>query len=52
MSPITKLLKKSKVFEWVIECQITWEEIKWYVQAPILIGPNWEFEFHVHTHAS
>ncbi len=41
MSPTTKLLKKSKVFEWTIECQIAWEEIKnWYVQALILIGPN------------
>jgi hypothetical protein len=41
MSPITKLLKKSKVFEWTKECQNAWEEIKnQYIQAPILISPN------------
>ncbi len=28
MSPITKLFKKSKVFEWTKECQNAWEEIK------------------------
>jgi hypothetical protein len=22
-----------------------------YIQAPILINPNWELEFHVHTYA-
>jgi hypothetical protein len=53
MSPITKLLKKSKVFEWTTKCQIAWEEIKnWYVQPPILISLNWELEFHVHIYAS
>jgi hypothetical protein len=25
---ITKLLKKTKVFEWTIECQTIWKEIK------------------------
>jgi hypothetical protein len=41
MAPITKLLKKVEVFEWTIECQITWEDIKnWYIQALILISPN------------
>jgi uncharacterized paraquat-inducible protein A len=28
MVPITKLLKKTKVFEWTIECQTIWKEIK------------------------
>jgi hypothetical protein len=28
MSPITKLLKKFEIFEWTIECQNAWEEIK------------------------
>jgi hypothetical protein len=52
-SPITKLLKKSEVFEWTTKCQNAWEEIKiWYVQAFILINPNWELEFHVHMDAS
>ncbi len=37
MSPITKLLKKSKVCEWTKECQNAWEETKY---IPILINPN------------
>jgi hypothetical protein len=28
MGPIIKLLKKSKMFEWTIECQNVWEDIK------------------------
>jgi len=53
MSLITKLLKKFEIFEWTIECQNAWEEINnWYVQAPMLISPNWELEFHVHIDAS
>jgi len=53
MSPITWLLKKIEVFEWIEKCQNVWEDIKnQYVQAPILISPNWELEFHVHTYAS
>jgi hypothetical protein len=41
MALITKLLKKAKVFEWTIECQTTWEDIKnQYIQVPILINPN------------
>jgi hypothetical protein len=28
MAPITKLLKKPKMFEWTAECQTTWEDIK------------------------
>jgi uncharacterized protein (UPF0332 family) len=41
MSPITKLFKKFKVFEWIKKCKNVWEEIKnWYIQAPILINPN------------
>ncbi len=27
MVPITKLLKKTKTFEWIVECQIAWKEI-------------------------
>ncbi len=48
MSPIARLLKNSKVFEWTRECQIAWEEIKNLVQALVLINPNQELEFHVH----
>ncbi len=28
MAPVTKLLKKAKVFEWTIGCQTAWEDIK------------------------
>jgi len=53
MSLITKLFKKAEMFEWTIECQFAWEDIKnWYIQAPILISPYWELEFHVHIDAS
>jgi hypothetical protein len=52
MAPITKLLRKVEVFKWITECQIAWEDIKnWHIQAPILINPNWELEFHVHIDA-
>jgi hypothetical protein len=53
MAPITKLLKKTKVFKWTAECQTAWEDIKnWYIQVLIFISPNWELESHVHTDAS
>jgi hypothetical protein len=41
MVPITKLLRKTKVFEWIAECQTTLENIKnQYIQVPILINLN------------
>jgi len=41
MAPITKLLEKVEMFEWTVDCQITWEDIKKiYIQAPVLISPN------------
>jgi hypothetical protein len=53
MAPITKVLQKTKVFEWIVECQEAWEAIKqWYLDASILIAPRWHMEFHVHTNAS
>jgi hypothetical protein len=53
MAPFTKLLKKIEVFEWTVECQTAWEDIKnQYIQAPILINLNLEPEFHVHIDAS
>ncbi len=52
MALIAKLLRKTKVFEWIDECQTVWEDIKnCYIQPPILINPTWELEFHVHTDA-
>jgi hypothetical protein len=52
MALITKLLKKVEVFKWITKCQTIWEDIKnMYIQAPLLIIPNWELEFHVHIEA-
>jgi hypothetical protein len=50
MAPITKLTKKTKTFLWTKECQKAWELIKQKYQ--ILISPNWQVEFHVHTYVS
>jgi hypothetical protein len=53
MAPITKLTIKTKTFLWIEECQKAWELIKHkYIEAPILISPIWQVEFHVHTDAS
>jgi hypothetical protein len=53
IAPITKLLIKTEMFKWIYECQIAWEDIKKkYIQASILINPNWELEFHVRNDAS
>jgi hypothetical protein len=53
MAPIIKLTKKIKKILWTKECQKAWELIKQkYVEALILISPNWQMEFHVHTYAS
>ncbi len=53
MVPITKLLKKTKTFEWIVECQIAWKEINnGHIQVPILINPQQELKFHVHINAS
>jgi hypothetical protein len=52
MAPIIKLTKKKKKI-WTKERQKAWELIKQkYVEALILISPNWQMEFHVHTYAS
>jgi hypothetical protein len=38
------------VFKWTAECQIALEDINnQCIQVHILISPNWELEFHVHT---
>ncbi len=53
MAPITKLIKKIETFLWIEECQKAWELIKQkYIEALILISPNWQVEFHVHMYAS
>jgi hypothetical protein len=53
MAPITKIMQKSEEFIWTQECQDAWETIKQkYVDALILIAPNWERKFYVHMNAS
>jgi hypothetical protein len=53
MALITKLTKKIETFLLTEECQKAWEFIKHkYIEASILISPNWWVEFHVHTNAS
>jgi tryptophan-rich sensory protein len=53
MAPITKLMKKTKFFIWTIKCQEAWDQIKHkYMEPPILIPPNWQLLFHMHTYAS
>jgi hypothetical protein len=53
MAPITKLMRKSEEFIWTQKCQDTLETINWkYVEVLILIDPNWEKDFHVHTKTS
>jgi hypothetical protein len=51
MAPITKLTKKTKTSPWTKDCQNAWELIKYnYIEALILISPNWPVEFHVHIY--
>ncbi len=53
MAPITKLTKTTKTFLWTEEGQKAWEFIKQnYIETSILISPNQQVEFHVHTYAS
>jgi hypothetical protein len=49
MAPITKLLRKVEAFDWMLECQVTWDTIKRrYMDAMILIAPRWDLEFHAY----
>jgi hypothetical protein len=53
MAPITKFMRKMEPFIWTIKCQKTWDQIKKkYMEALILIPPNWQMKFLVHTYAS
>ncbi len=53
MASITKLTRKIETFLWTKEFQKAWELItQKYIEASILISPNWQVEFHVHTNAS
>jgi hypothetical protein len=53
MEPITGLMRKTKEFDWADTYEAAWKEIKLrYQNAPILIAPRWDLEFHIHTDAS
>jgi hypothetical protein len=53
MAPINKLARKTKTFLWIEEYQKAWQLIEQkYVEAPILISPNWQVAYHVHKDAS
>ncbi len=53
MAPIIKLTKKIETFLWTKECQQAWKLIiHKYIETLVLISPNWQVEFHVHTYAS
>jgi hypothetical protein len=47
MGLIMKLLRKTKVFQWIPQFQHAWDAIKQYVDALILVAPRWDLEFHV-----
>jgi hypothetical protein len=52
-APLENLLKKSEVFQWLLECDKVFDILKEkLITTPILIFPNWENEFHVHVDAS
>ena len=51
--PLEELLREDKEFDWIEECNISFETLKWkVVEAPILRFPNWSTKFHVHIDAS
>lgn len=53
MEPITRLMRKSEEFTWSNQYEQAWNQIKsMYQNAPILIAPQWDLEFHVHIDAS
>ncbi len=53
MAPITKPTKKTMTFLWIEECQKAQELIKQkYIDTPILISPNQQMEFHIHSNVS
>jgi len=48
-----KANEKNKILIWTTKCQETWDQIRnKYMEAPIIIPPNWQLLFHVHTYAS
>ena len=51
--PLEELLREDQVFDWIEECNISFETLKRnLVEAPILRFLNWSIEFHIHIDAS
>jgi hypothetical protein len=51
--PMTKLFEKNKAFEWIVECQASFEELKKRVtSAPVLILPDLTKKFDIYCDAS
>jgi hypothetical protein len=47
-TPMEKILKKYCQFQWLEECQQSFDTLKWkMVTVPILFFPDWSKEFHV-----
>jgi hypothetical protein len=52
-TPMEKLLKKDYQYEWIDECQQSFDTLKQkMVTMPILVFPDWSKEFHVQVDAS
>jgi hypothetical protein len=51
--PMTKLLEKNKAFEWTMECQASFEELrKRLTSAPVLVLPDLTKKFDIYCNAS
>jgi hypothetical protein len=50
---MTKLLENNKAFEWIVECQDSFEELrKCLTSAPVLVLPDLNKKFHIYYDAS
>jgi hypothetical protein len=51
--PMMKLLEKNKAFEWTVECQTSFEELrKCLTSAPVLVLPDLTKKFDIYCDAS
>jgi hypothetical protein len=50
---MTKLLEKNKAFEWIAECQASFEELKkCLTSTPVLVLPDLIKKFNIYYYAS
>jgi hypothetical protein len=51
--PMIKLLEKNKTFEWTVECQASFEELRKYLTStPVLVLPDLTKKFDIYCDAS